>query len=103
MASDFKITYDQVHTAQLEMKRVSDAAVLEIRRLQTKVDALLKPGSGLWLKLSSEELNTKYKTLSTDLEKAILNITTFSQQFDKIVEAARKLDESMKAALQKSA
>ncbi|GCD99279.1 MULTISPECIES: hypothetical protein [Embleya] len=102
MASDFKITYDQVHTAQLEMKKVSDAAVLEIRRLQGKVDALLKPGSGLWLKLSSDELNTKYKTLSADLEKAILNIITFSQQFDKIVEAAQKLDSSMKAALQKS-
>ncbi|MFI6977721.1 hypothetical protein ACIBSV_03920 [Embleya sp. NPDC050154] len=103
MPSDFKITYDQVRTAQLEMTRVSEAAVLEIRRLQGKVDGLLKPGSGLWLKLSSEELNTKYKTLSTDLEKAIFTIGTFSGQFDKIVEAARKLDESMKAALQKSA
>ncbi|MFF7251234.1 hypothetical protein ACFZBU_46140 [Embleya sp. NPDC008237] len=103
MPSDFKITYDQVHTAQLEMKRVSEAATLDINRLQAKVDGLLKPGSGLWLKLSSEELNTKYKTLSEDLKKAILTIATFSGQFDKIVEAARKLDESMKAALQKSA
>jgi hypothetical protein len=103
MASDFKITYEQVRLAQGEMKRVSDDAVTEINRLKAKVDTLLKPGSGLWLRLSSDELNAKYKTLSDDLAKAVAQIIVFSGQFDKIVEAAKTLDANMKAALAKSA
>jgi hypothetical protein len=103
MASDFKITYEQIRVAQGDMKRVSDNAVTEINRLKAKVDTLLKPGAGLWLRMSSDDLNAKYKTLSDDLAKAVAQIIVFSGHFDKIVEAAKTLDSKMKEALAKSA
>ncbi|MBR7827883.1 hypothetical protein KDK95_16310 [Actinospica sp. MGRD01-02] len=103
MAIGIQISSEQVASAASSMNGTLETMQSQIAALNTSVSGLFMPGGGLYLLMTSPAMTTLWESFQTALQNGANQVTTFTTQFDNIVQNMLQFDSDTASKITSSA